>query len=245
MGLLRNCCVEMKFKINSSICHNRRRQKLLQSLVPILWKMSNEKISNSGFRWLIKIAEDIRQLLLCQWKHLLLFKCKIEKTTRKKIALTARPPNSFQPHSILLIFSLGKTKQKKKNRNCCWMWSGLCIFSRLSEKKRAGLCFESLQTCLGDNNSPDDACLASARLILPQLTQLLVILITTISSSALPPPRHIFRCLALTCCQCDLYSLFMCVRKHLWEKGGGEKMETKISFQLLGWVSRSSSQLVG
>lgn len=47
------------------------------------------------------------------------------------------------------------------------MLSGLCIFSGLSEKKRAGLCFESLLTCLGDNNSPNDACLASARLILP------------------------------------------------------------------------------
>lgn len=207
MGLLRNCCVEMKF--NSSICHNRRRQKLLQALVPILWKMSNEKISNSGFRWLIKIAEDIRQLLLCQWKHLLLFKCKIEKTKRKKIALTARPPNSFQPHSILLIFSLGKTN-KKKNRNCCWMWSGLCIFSRLSEKKRAGLCFESLQTCLGDNNSPDDACLASARLILPQLTQLLVILITTISSSALPPPT-IFSAVSLWLAASVTYIPYSCV----------------------------------
>lgn len=116
------------------------------------------------------------------------------------------------------------------------MWSGLCIFSRLSEKKQAGLCFESLQTCLGDNNSPDDACLASARLILPQLTQLLVILITTISSSALPPPRHIFRCLALTCCQRDLYSLFMCVYVNTCGRRGERKNgdENLIS---ASWVS--------
>lgn len=43
--------------------------------------------------------------------------------------------------------------------------SGWSISSGLSSKKCAGLCFEGLWTCLGDNNSPVDACQASPTLL--------------------------------------------------------------------------------
>lgn len=108
---------------------------------------------------------------------------------------------------------------EKKKRNCCWMWSRLCIFSRLREKKLGWFVFWKLANMPGDNNSPDDACLASVRLILPpthsaprHLNHFYLLL-----RPASPPPCHIFHCLAVTRCQCDLYTLFMCVRKHLWE----------------------------
>lgn len=45
--------------------------------------------------------------------------------------------------------------------------SGRSSTSGLNRKKHVALCFEGLWTCLGDNNSPVDACLASTLLTLP------------------------------------------------------------------------------
>lgn len=102
-------------------------------------------------------------IVLCQWKHLLFFKCKVEKIQVKKLALTVRHP--LLPASQHLDNIL--TGEEKRREIVAECGLGCIFFSRLSEKKQAGLCFESLRTCLGHNNSPDDACLASVRLILP------------------------------------------------------------------------------
>lgn len=119
MGLLLNRCGEMKFKIDSSIS---KRVTGTSILVPILWKMSNEKISKIGFHWLIKISEDIQQLLLCWWKHLLLFKCKVEKKKQetKKIALTARHPLLPASQHFVNILTGGEKKEEKLLLNVVW-----------------------------------------------------------------------------------------------------------------------------
>lgn len=123
-----------------------------------------------------------------------------------------------------------------KTLNCSWGVLGGGITSGLSRKKWAGSCFWR-RTCLGDNNSPVDGCLAGTLLTLPPPPHLLCS-----SSSYLAPspplpafitsPPPFFICPLFTvslwpisCRWCDLYFLLNCVYhfKHLWEKrrGGG------------------------
>lgn len=107
--------------------------------------------------------------------------------------------------------------------------SGQSISSGLSSKKWPGLCFEGLWTCLGDNNSPVDACLASTTLLTlpptllapPHLNHLHRIRLPCIYYSS--HPQFTVSLWPLTCCQCDLYFFLNCVNhlKHLWEKKGG------------------------
>lgn len=106
--------------------------------------------------------------------------------------------------------------------------SGWNISSGWSRKKWAGLCFEGLRTCLVDNNSPVDACLAGTLLTLPptlsappHLNHLPLIRFPRIHY--LLHPLFTVSHWPLTCYWRDLYFLLNCVYpfKQLCEKKGG------------------------
>lgn len=106
--------------------------------------------------------------------------------------------------------------------------SGRNTSSGLSRKKWAGLCLEGLWTCLVDDNSQVDACLAGALLTLPptlsappHLNHLHLIRFPRIYYSF--HPLFTVSHWPLTCCRWDLYFLHNCVYhfKRLCEKKGG------------------------
>lgn len=89
------------------------------------------------------------------WKHEGLSHPREEKKTTKK------------PTKTLQLYGICWYPQRGKKTELRLRGSGRSITSGLSRKKEAGLCFEGLWTCLVDNNSPVDACLAGTLLTLP------------------------------------------------------------------------------
>lgn len=102
------------------------------------------------------------------------------------------------------------------------------------------MCFESLWTCLGDNNSPDDACLACEWLILPQ-TRSATPQFNHLYLPLCPafPPSHIFT-VPLWLAASVTYISYSCV--YIITCGTVKSRESNL---ISGWLCQVSSHLFG
>lgn len=160
MGLLLNCWGEIKFEIVTGLGPNIAKYEQWKDLISTL-------VSNDLSRYLRTFDN-----FFCFFGGSICCFLNVEKNIRwrlkkkkKSLALTTRHPFLSASQHFVNILTGGK--KKKKNRNCWWMLSGLCIFLRIKRKETGRFVFWKLANMPGQNNSPDDACLASARLILP------------------------------------------------------------------------------